>query len=130
MAFLLDVQFIQQTEAKLGLNLPPAYVARMCRNNGGEVQVGKDEFCLHPILDTSDRKHLARTCNDIIRESASARKWPGFPKNALVIGNNGGGDLLILLPEESGLRYADAVYWWDHETGEVIPAADTFEDLA
>ena len=129
MAFPLDAQFVRQAEAKLGLKLPVAYVARMCLNNGGDVEVGEDEFHLLPILDTSDRKNLARTCNDIVRESALAREWPRFPKNALAIGNNGGGDVLILLPEDTGLRYADAVYCWDHETGEIVPVADTFDEL-
>jgi hypothetical protein len=101
----------------------------MCSNNGGEVDVGEDSFCLHPILDSSDRKRMSRSCNDIVRETAAALLWPGFPPDALAIGNNGGGDLLVLLPDPSGVRYADSVYWWDHETGEVNLAANTFDDL-
>jgi hypothetical protein len=53
----------------------------------------------------------------------------GFPADALAIGHNGGGDLLILLPDESGKRYRDEVYWWDHETREVHLLADTFDSL-
>lgn len=130
MPFPLDVRFVRDAEAKLGRRLPLGYVARMCRDNGGQVAVGRDGFSLHPILDTSDRRRLARTCNDIVRETAAARQWPGFPSDALAIGNNGGGDLLVLLPDPAGGRYADAVYWWDHETGELNPAADAFEELA
>jgi hypothetical protein len=47
----------------------------------------------------------------------------------LAIGNNGGGDLLVLLPDPAGVRYADAVYWWDHETGQLHLAANSFEEL-
>jgi hypothetical protein len=128
--FPLDVRFVRDAEAKLGLRLPLGYVARMCQDNGGSVAVGRDAFVLHPILDTSDRKRLARTCNDIIRETAAARQWRGFPPDALVVGDNGGGDLLVLLPDPAGGCFADPVYWWDHETGELHPAADAFEELA
>ena len=131
MPFPLDVRFVRAAEAKLGRSLPLGYVARMCRDNGGSVEVGEDLFELHPILDTTDRKRLARSCNDILRETAAAREYQPdqFPPDALAIGNNGGSDLLVLLPDPAGGRYADAVYWWDHETGELHPAADAFEEL-
>src|SRR5690349_5574441 len=99
MPFPLDIRFVQEAQRKLGRVLPHGYVARMCRNNGGEVSTGEDVFFLHPILDTTDRKRLARTCNDIVRETASARERPDFPAEALAIGNNGGGDLLVFLPD-------------------------------
>lgn len=131
MPFPLDFRFVRAAEARLGRSLPLGYVARMCRDNGGAVAVGRDLFQLHPILDTTDRKRLARSCNDILRETAAARKYQPdqFPPDALAIGNNGGGDLLVLVPDADGRRYADAVYWWDHETGELHPAADAFEEL-
>src|SRR5579872_5726724 len=115
MPFSLDIQFVKRVEAKLGRKLPLDYVVKMCRDNDGGVSAGPDDWCLFPIFDDSDKKRLKRTCNDIIRETASAREWPGFPANALAIGNNGGGDYLVLLPEPAGERFADAVYWWDHE---------------
>ena len=122
-------QFVRQAQEKLGRALPLCYVSRMCRDNGGEVRVGQDVFFLHPILDATDRKRLARTCNDIVRETASARQRAGFPPDALAIGNNGGGDRLVFLPDHEAPRFADAVYWWDHETGELHRAADGFEEL-
>jgi hypothetical protein len=82
-----------------------------------------------PILDTTDRKRLARTCNDIIRETDTAREWPNFPLNALAIGDNGGVDRLVFLPDAGASRFADAVYWWDHKTGELQLVADAFEQL-
>jgi hypothetical protein len=101
----------------------------MCRDNGGQVSTGTDVFNLFPILDSTDRKRIARTCNDIIRETASAREWPDFPLDALAIGANGGGDKLIFLPDPEAPRFADAVYWWDHETGNLQRVADAFEEL-
>ena len=129
MPFPLDARFVRNAEEKLGLALPLGYVARMCRDNGGQVAVGRDSFSLHPILDSSDRKRITRTCNDIVRETAAASRWTGFPPEALAIGNNGGGDLLVLVPDPVGVRYADAVYWWDHETGQLHLAANSFEEL-
>jgi hypothetical protein len=100
----------------------------MCRNNGGDVRVGSDSFRLFPILDTTDRKRLSRTCNDIVRETALARQRPDFPADALAIGDNSG-DLLVLLPAQDTARFADAVYWWDHEMGQLSRVADTFKDI-
>jgi len=129
MPFAVEMRFIQAAETKLGRSLPPAYIAHMCKQNGGEVLAGKDEFTLYPIQDSSDRKRLARTCNDIIRETANAKEWRGFPPSALAIGDNGSGDKLILLPSSSGEKFADAVYCWDHETGQVQLVANSFEEL-
>jgi hypothetical protein len=124
MAFPLDIQFVKRTEVKLRRKLPLGYVAKMCRDNGGEVATGTDHWWLYPIFDDSDRKRLKRTCNDIVRETAQAREWPDFPAEALAIRNNGGGDQLVLLADPETDRYADAVYWWDHETGELDKVAE------
>lgn len=129
MPFPIDVQFVKRAEAKLGRKLPLDYVVKMCRENGGDVFAGPDSWFLFPVFDDSDKKRLKRTCNDIIRETASAQDWPGFPANALAIGSNGGEDILVLLPEPNGDRFAEAVYWWDHETGEVDQVAASFEEL-
>jgi len=130
MPFPLDIQFVKRAEAKLGRKLPLGYVVRMTRENGGGVTADGEHWSLHPIFDDSDRKHLKRTCNDIVRETTSAREWPDFPPEALAIGNNGGGDVLILLADPKSDRYADAVYWWDHETGELTKVADDFQELS
>jgi hypothetical protein len=130
MPFPIDIHFVKRAEAKLGRKLPLGYIAKMCRDNGGEVATGTEFWWLYPIFDDSDRKRLKRSCNDIIRETASARQWPAFPTNALAIGHNGGGDLLVFLDDPETDRYADAVYWWDHETGEVSQVADAFEELS
>lgn len=129
MPFPLDIEFVRLTEAKLGRKLPLGYVAKLCRDNGGAVKGDTDLWWLYPIFDDSDRKRLKRTCSDILRETTSARRWPDFPPEALAIGHNGGGDKLVFLPEPTTDRYADAVYWWDHETGELNQVADAFEEL-
>ena len=130
MAFPLDIEFVKRVEANLGRKLPLGYVVRMSRENGGGVIAGPDHWGLYPIFDDSDRKRLKRTCNDIVRETASAREWPDFPPEALAIGDNGGGDHLVLLPDPQSDRFADAVYWWDHETGGLEKVADDFEELS
>ncbi len=129
MPFPLDIRFVRDAEQKLGRHLPLSYAARMCRENGGEFDAGVDTFSLYPILDTSDPKRLARTCNDIVRETASARERAGFPPDALAIGDNGGGDLLVLLPDPEAPRFADEVYWWDHETGTLERVADSLDTV-
>lgn len=129
MPFPLNIRFIKKAEERLGRNLPHAYKARMLRENGGELLTGTDCWQLFPILDDSDRKRLKRTCNDIVYESKQATNRPGFPKDAVAIGTNGGGDLLVLLAEPGSNQFGDAVLWWDHETDELHKVADAFSEL-
>ena len=88
MPFPLEIQFVKRAEGRLGRKLPSNYIAKMCRDNGGEVGRGTDSWWLHPILDDSDKKRLKRTCNDIVREIASSKEWTGFPPEAVAIGEN------------------------------------------
>jgi hypothetical protein len=53
-----------------------------------------------------------------------------FPPGAVPFAGNGTGDLLVFLPDEDGRRLGPAVYWWDHETGEIRLVADDFADVA
>ncbi|HXU00205.1 MAG TPA: SMI1/KNR4 family protein [Polyangia bacterium] len=129
MAFPLDIKFVKRAEEKLGRRLPLGYVAKMCRDNGGEVTAGGDLWWLYPIFDDGDRRRLKRTCNDILRETERAREWPEFPPEALAIGHDGGGDRLAFLPDPERDRYEDQVYRWDHETREMNQIADAFEEL-
>lgn len=123
MPFSLDIRFVKRAEEKLGRRLPPDYVTRMCFDNGGEVQIDSETWSLYPILDDGDRKRLKRACNDIIYETTAAHDWATFPPNALAIGDNGGGDKLVFLADPVADRYADVVYLWDHETGELSEVA-------
>ncbi len=127
MPFPLDRQFVESTEEQLGAKLPVAYVAAMLANNGGEVEVAGDDWQLHPILDRSDRKRLARTCNDVLRETAECKKWQTFPEEALAIAANGTGDQVVLL--RSGEHFGPEIWHWDYETGELTLVAKDFAHI-
>src|SRR4029078_8534863 len=99
----------------------------MMASNGGQVIAHDDVWELHPILDTSDRKRLKRSCNDILHETAFMRDWPGWPENALAIGRNGGGDRLVLL--KANRWYEPAIHVWLHDTGQLVAVASVFSDL-
>jgi hypothetical protein len=58
------------------------------------------------------------------------REWGGFPPDAFVIAQNGGGDYLIIRPEVAGSKdLGETVYFWDHETGEHEPVADSLDSV-
>jgi hypothetical protein len=112
---------IEAAEAELGVRLPAVLRRRLSADNGGEVDVGDDTFELFKVLDRTNRTRLARTsASDIVRESANAHKWAGFPAEAVAIAENGGGDYLVLLPDGDAL--SDQAYVWDHDTGELLGA--------
>ena len=131
MPFPVDINWVHETESKLGVKFPPAFVTAMVAMNGGSVRTSDDEFQLFPFFDGTDKKRIQRTCNSIDRETVTARKdWFGFPEMAVAIGGNGGGDLLVLMPiPESPNRLQNSVYWWDHETGEIHSVSENFSDL-
>jgi hypothetical protein len=129
MPFSLDVKFILQTEAQLGVTFPLSFREKMMKQNGGVVA---NEWELYPFRDTSDRKRLSRTSNDIVRETAAAREYAPqtFPTNAIAIGTNGAGDQLVFLRDSSvPAMLVSGVYWWKHDTGEIQLLADDFADL-
>lgn len=113
MPFPIDAKWITQTEEKLGVKLPPSFVTAMSKMNGGTVRTKIDHFELFPFFDASDRKD-----------------WYGFPPDAVAIGANGGGDLLVLIPmSDHPDTLQHSVYWWDHETGAIELVAEDFSDL-
>ena len=107
MPFDLDERFIVAAEEKLGATLPYSYRQAMMKGNGGAVRADGDVWWLYPILDTSDRKRLKRSCNDILHETGFMRDWRGWPENALAIASNGTSDRLVLLKE--GRQYDPAI---------------------
>ena len=130
MPFPVDAKFIDETEGKLGVTFPSMFRGRMMKDNGGDITAGDDDSQLFPFFDNSDRKRLARTANDIVRETTQAREWPNFPAGAVAIASNGGGDLLVFLPKgDAPSQLAPEVYRWDHEEGEVEKVADSFDEL-
>jgi len=127
MPFDLAERFIKAAEVKLGATLPYIYRRAMMASNGGEVCAYNDVWNLHPILDTSDRKRLSRSCNDILRETGVMRDWPGWPENAVAIADNGTGDKLLFLRKDQ--VYQPEVYVWLHDSGELIEVARSFAEL-
>jgi hypothetical protein len=127
MPFTLDDKYLQSAEEKLGAKLPGSYRRAMMVANGGEVATSLEDWCLYPIMDSSDKKRLARTCNDVVVESARLAGWQRFPHQALAIANNGEGDQLLFL--RSNDRFEAAVYCWSHETGELTKVAEDFVQL-
>lgn len=130
MPFSVDTRFINEAERKLGVKFPPSYVIRMAKANGGELVTRFDCWQLYPIFDTSDKRRLKRTCNDVVRETEGARDRPGFPPDGVAVGSNGGGDLLVFVPQADAPELlGHELYWWDHETGDLIKIADDFGDV-
>ena len=130
MPFPVEGKWIQETEAKLGVRFPASFVNAMASMNGGVVEVGSEVFWLYPFLDRTDRKRIGRTASSIDRETGSMRKWDHFQSDLVVIGHNGGGDLLVLAPvpgDPTTLQHT--VYCWNRETLEIEPVADDFGDL-
>jgi len=125
--FNLDERFIVAAEQQLAAMLPHSYRQAMMTCNGGQVIAHDDVWELHPIMDTSDRRRLKRSCNDILHETAFMRGWPGWPENALAIGSNGAGDRLVLL--KVNRRYEPTIYVFLHDTSELVAVADVFSDL-
>ncbi len=127
MPFDLDEKYIIQTEEKLGARLPESYRTAMMADNGGEISTDEDDWEQYPMLDTSDKKRLSRTGNDILKETASCKGFGRFPENAVAIADNGFGDQMVFL--KNGNVYGAEVYFWSHETGELDKLADDFSEL-
>jgi hypothetical protein len=130
MPFPVDEQYILETEKELGLVFPLTFKSRMRKENGGEIEATDDTWTIYPFFDRSDIKRVKRTTNNISLETKNVRKWDNFPLNAIVIGENGGGDKLVLMPEETAPgQLAEKVFMWLHETGEVVKLADSFDEF-
>jgi len=83
MPFPVDRKYIEQMESKLAVTFPEAFHTGMAVLNGGEIDTGQEYWRLFPVFDTSDKKRLKRTSNDIVRETISAKDWTGFPEYAV-----------------------------------------------
>lgn len=101
MPFPVDERYIAQTETKLAVKFPNSFREKMMKENGGEIEAPADAWALYPFFDSSDKKRVKRTSNDIVRETENALKWDRFPVNAVAIGANGSGDQLIFLKDNS-----------------------------
>jgi hypothetical protein len=128
MPFPITTAEIAKTETKAGFQFPLGLKSRFSKEDGGELKIGGDSWQLIPFLDTTDRKRLTRTCNDIVQETARMRGWHGFPADAFVVAQNGRGDYLIIRPDAEGSNdLGETVYFWDHETGEHEPVVRSLD---
>ena len=128
MPFPVDEKYVLNAEAELGVRFPDSFRNKMMKENGGEVEIGDDCFQLQPFYDTSDKKRIKRTCSSIVHETKNEREHYRLPSNLIVIGNNGGGDLLVYKIDNSG-KIKPTVYWFNHETEELEFAANDFNEL-
>ena len=125
MGFDVTEKYIQLAEKELGVTFPTQYRNRLMRENGGEIEQYEDWFLL-PVLDTSDKKRLSRSCSDICRETKQAICDGGLPEDSIIIANNGDGDYLILIKDPSQPGGVDKkIYYWGHEVGEPIVWAES-----
>lgn len=134
-------QYLRQAEEKLGCRFPQAYVRRMTAANGGVIRLpGQRELWeLYPIWDTSDKKRLKKTFNDVVRATEQLRISQGFPTGAVAIGSSLSGDAffaesaeqLIFLPTGgSDIGLNETVYRWDHTLpGEALELAQSFAEF-
>jgi len=105
------------------------HYSRGCRS-GDSIEAMDDDWSLYPVLDASDRKRLARTANDVVRETVSAREWRRFPQYAVAFAGNGTGDQLVFVPSQADRSFLEPkVYLWSHETGELSLVADDVSQL-
>jgi len=115
--FPVDSGFIEQAESKLAVRFPDPHRRRLLRDNGGELVLTPDDvWQLFPVRDESTAERLRRTWDDVVPRTEAARAWPRFSSTAVAIGEDGGGDLLVLLPDGSA---ACAVAVWNHDTGRI-----------
>jgi len=131
MAFDISEKYIAEAEKILHCSLPSSYKSIMRDNNGGTVEIDGEFWELFPIRDSSNKKRLARSCNDIITETNSYSKYTNFPENSLAIASDGSGNLLIFMRRSSNAFcvFSEEVYILDHETGSITKISDSFKDL-
>jgi hypothetical protein len=131
MAFPITEFELAKTEAKIGARFPESFRSAMIAENGGAVITEEDQWDLYPFFDTSDKKRLSRTSNDILRETEQSRKWRGFPADGWAISNNGFGDHLFFKRSSADpTRFENTVYAYWHETGTISVIAQDFAELS
>lgn len=117
MPFPIDRSFVEDLQHSVSSRLPDCYISFMMQKNGGTIELNDDDWELHPIKDTSDRKRLSRTANHVLLEQSTYESWPRFVPETLSIATNGSGDRLVLKRHRNA--YLPEIYHWDHETGEL-----------
>lgn len=141
MPFPVDKKYILVAEEKLKVKFPSFFHKKMMWENGGAIEFDDrwlevnlsihGWWSIYPFFDASDKKRLKRTCNDIVRENETARMSSNFPPQAIAIAENGAGDYLVFIKNKQDCCLLDdQVFWWGHETGELILVANDFSELS
>lgn len=120
----VNIRYIEELESEIGLKFTEIYKARMVEQNGGVIETMDYDWMLFPFFDKSDPMKIMSTYNHIGIETINAKVWDDFPKNAVAIGKNDFGDLIMLAPDKDhGGILSEIIYLWVRETGEVVELA-------
>ena len=128
MAFPTTEAHVEAAERELGIKLPHEYRLRLIGRNGGELTTAGDDWEVFPVFDSTDRRTAGRSSNHIVVETRNARRWEGFPNDAVAIASSGTGDYLVLLPARSSGRLDPQVHVWNHETRKCTPVPLRYDD--
>ena len=123
MAKPVEEKYIQKSELHFQGSFPASYRNSMKSENGGTVATEDDYWELFPIFDETNKKSIAKTIYNIVKETEKLKNTPGFPDNAIAIGENGCGDILIIFPDQN------QVHKWFHESHSFELIANDFSDL-
>jgi hypothetical protein len=127
---------LRAVERQLGCQLPEGYAAAMHTHNGGELPTESDLWELYPIPGWPEQRVGHNAYGDLVSETFARRGRSLFPEGAVALADNGLGDQLCFLPdvdlqlEPGALQVlAPALWFWQHDTGELERLADAFESL-
>lgn len=117
MAFPASLERIEEAEAQLGITFPAGLRARPARQNGGDLWIEDESWTLFPVWDPATKRTAARSASHVVRETADFHEgYAGaVPSNAVVVGDNEGGDYLLLV----GVPPRPAI--WRHEADDLVP---------
>jgi hypothetical protein len=113
---------IAEAERNGHFRFPLWWKRALLSSNGFAVEANGENWDAFPVMDRSSRKHISRSANHVLQETAVFRDFRGFPTDAVAIAGNGSGDCLIFIEGE------DDVYVWDHETGNIVIADVNYQE--
>ena len=111
----------------MGRRLPPELRRRIAEDNGGDIEVLGDFASPDPadnvwhlvgVADVWEKKGRPRPVTGIAEVTEEHREYLELPEGAWVVGLNGDGDVLLLMPDDS-LK----VFWHDAYEGEELADA-------
>ena len=120
-----DKSLIENVEDELDVRFPDSYRTKMMEANGGRVNLPNRYFELHPLYNIQDKQ---RTCVNVVYATKKSHEQYDVPSNLVVLGNDGNSNLLVYKIAGNG-ELDPAVYWFNHETRDVMFIASDFRDL-